>query len=395
MFPQHKSIWKLILTLYVRELRSYAHRPLLLFCFLGAPLICIIFFTTLMSLGLPTDLPAGVVDEDNTQVTRTFIRTMDAMQQTDIVAHFHSFEEARKAMQRGEIYAFFYIPKGLTEDVISSRQPHVSFYTNETYFIPSALLMKDMRLSAELLGLSVTRESLTGRGLTTERAMGILQPIVIEKHALGNPWLNYSVYLTNIILPGILFILTMLTTCYVIGWEWKNDTQRQVYRMAGYSQTTVLAGKCLPITVLYSLFILFIDVYLYKILEFPCQCNIFSMFIVGVLGIMASQGLAILFFGIFMGRMRFAMSVCSLWGILGVSLSGFTFPVSAMHPVLQVFCNFFPLRHYYLIYVNNALNGYAIGYVWQHYLMLLCFMVVPFVVMRRYRTAFLKTKYKA
>lgn len=394
MFQQHKNIWSLIVALFVREVRCYMHRPLLLFCLLAAPLICIIFFTSLMWSGLPSDLPAAVVDEDNTQVTRSFVRTMDAMQQTEIVAHFNSFSEARDAMQRGQIYGFFYIPKGLTEDAIASRQPHVSFYTNETYFIPSALLMKDMRMSAELLGLSITRESLTGRGLTTERAMGILQPIVIEKHALGNPWLNYSVYLTNIILPGLLFILAMLCSCYVIGEEWKSNTQRDLYGMARYSQTTALAGKLLPITVCYSLYILLIDVYLYKYLEFPCHCGILPMFLTGVLGVMASQGLAILFFGIFIGQMRFSMSVCSLWGILGVSLSGFTFPVSAMHPVLQYACNLFPLRHYYLIYVNQALNGYEISYVWSSVFMLLCFMIVPFVVMPRYRVGFLKTKYK-
>lgn len=395
MFPRHKNIWSKILALCVEDVQGYFRRPLLIFCLLAAPLLCILFFTSLMASGLPTDLPAGVVDEDDTQVTRSFIRTMDAMEQTDIVAHFNTFGDARKAMQRGEIYAFFYIPRGTTEEAISSRQPHVSFYTNETYFIPSALLMKDMRMSAELLGLSLTRETLTGKGLTTERAMGILQPIVIEKHALGNSYLNYSVYLTNIILPGILFILAMLCSSYVIGEEWKKDHQRELYMNVDQSQTTAIAGKLLPITLIYSLIILFIDVYLYKYLEFPCKSGILPMFLTGVMGVMASQGLAILFFGIFMGQMRFSMSICSLWGILGVSLSGFTFPVSAMHPVLQTLCNLFPLRHYYLIYCNQALNGYSIAYVWPHVLALLCFMIVPFVVMRRYRTAFLKAKYKA
>ncbi len=395
MFPRHKNIWSKILRICVEDVHEYFRRPLLLFCLFAAPLLCILFFTSLMSSGLPTDLPAAVVDEDDTQVTRSFIRTMDAMEQTNIVAHFHTFSDARDAMQRGEIYAFFYIPRGTTEEAISSRQPHVSFYTNETYFIPSALLMKDMRMSAELLGLSLTRETLTGKGLTTERAMGILQPIVIEKHPLGNPYLNYSVYLSNIILPGILFILAMLCSSYVIGEEWKKNHQRELYMEVEESQTTAIAGKLLPITLIYSLFILFIDVYLYKYLEFPCQCGILPMYIYGTLGVMASQGLAILFFGIFMGQMRFTMSICSLWGILGVSLSGFTFPVSAMHPVMQTLCNLFPLRHYYLIYCNQALNGYSMAYVWEHVFALLLFMVIPFVVMRRYRKAFLKAKYKA
>lgn len=377
------------------DVRGYLKRPLLLFCLLGAPLICIFFFTTLMWQGLPTDLPAAVVDEDDTQVTRTFLRTMDAMEQTKIVAHYHTFSEAREAMQRGEIYAFFYIPRGTTEEAISSRQPQVSFYTNEVYFIPSALLMKDMRMAAELLGLSLTRETLYGKGLTPDRAMGILQPIVIEKHALGNPYLNYSVYLSNIILPGLIFILAMLCTSYVIGEEWKKDYQRQLYRDMGYSQSTAIAGKVFPITLIYTLFILFIDVYLYKVLEFPCECGIFPMFVWGTLGVLASQGIAILFFGIFIGQMRFAMSVSSLWGILGLSLSGFTFPVSAMHPFLQHFCWLFPLRHYYLIYVNQALNGYSIAYVWQNVVAMLCLMLLPFIVMPRYRKAFLKAKYKA
>lgn len=383
-----------IITISLREFRHYLRHPLLLFCLLVAPIITIVFFTSLMSGGLPKDLPAAVVDMDDTQVTRNFIRTMDAMEQTEIVAHFHNFSEAREAMQKGQIYAFFYIPKGLTEEAVSSKQPHVSFYTNETYFIPSALLMKDMRMAAEMLGIAITRESLYGRGMTPDQAMGILQPIVIEKHPLGNPYLNYSVYLSNIILPGILFILTMLCSSYVIGEEWKLGRQRQTFKEAGCSAVVALVGKLLPITLIYSLVILFIDVYLYRFLEFPCQCGIFPMWLWGVMGVMASQGLAILAFGIFAGQMRFSMSVCSLWGILGLSLSGFTFPVSAMHPVLQYACNLFPLRHYYLIYVNQALNGYSIGYVWVNVLMLLAFMLIPLIVIPRYQKAFLLTDYK-
>lgn len=68
-----------------------------------------------MSSGLPTNMPAGVVDLDNTSTTRTIIRNLDAFQQTKIVAHYGSFNEAREAIQRGEIYSFYYIPEGTTE----------------------------------------------------------------------------------------------------------------------------------------------------------------------------------------------------------------------------------------------------------------------------------------
>ena len=49
-----------------REVLRIATKPMYLFCMIIAPLLCYVFFATLMSNGLPTDLPAGVVDLDNT-----------------------------------------------------------------------------------------------------------------------------------------------------------------------------------------------------------------------------------------------------------------------------------------------------------------------------------------
>ena len=103
-----------------REVLRIATKPMYL-------LLCYVFFATLMSNGLPTDLPAGVVDLDNTSTTRNIIRNLDAFQQTKIVAHYSSVAEARKAVQKGEIYAFYYIPEGTTEETLASRQPKVSF----------------------------------------------------------------------------------------------------------------------------------------------------------------------------------------------------------------------------------------------------------------------------
>ena len=375
--------------------REYFSRPIMVFSLLVAPVLSIVFFVSLMWEGLPTELPVAIVDEDNTQVTRTFFRTVDAMQQTRIVARYATFAEARKSMQRGEIYAIFHIPQGTTERAIASRQPKISFYTNDCYYIPAALTMKDLRLASELLGISITRETLYGKGLTADQAMGIVQPIVIEKHAIGNPWLNYSVFLNNVILPGILLLLVMLTSCYVIGWEWKQGTQRKLYEQAHGSQTIALIGRLLPVTLCYTLIFVLMYVVFYRILNFPCHCSLAMMFLWGMLSILASQAIPVFVFGLFPGQMRFSMSVCALLGVLSVSMGGYSFPISAMHPVLQWLSYIFPLRHYYLIYANQALNGYPVAYAWVNVVALLMFMLLPILVLWRYRWAFLKAKYKA
>ena len=208
-----------------RELKMYSHRPLFLFCMIIAPLFCLIFLTSLMDAGLPTKMPAAMVDEDDTHITHTITRILGSMEGVKIIRHYPTFGEAREAMQRGEIYAFFYLPKKTTEKARENRQPRISFYTNECYYVPGNLLMRDMRYASELTGLALTRESLYAHGMNPRQAMGVIQPIKIETHPLNNPYLDYAVYLNNMLIPGIFILLVMLSAAYTIGLEWKRNTQ--------------------------------------------------------------------------------------------------------------------------------------------------------------------------
>lgn len=381
-----------LLNIAKREVLRIAVRPLYLFCMIIAPVFCYLFFTTLMANGLPTDLPAGVVDLDNTSTTRNIIRNLDAFQQTHIVAHYPSVMEARKAIQRGEIYSFYYIPEGTTEATLASRQPKVSFYVNYSYLIAGSLLYKDQQTISELAAGAVGRATLYAKGATEDQAMAFLQPIVIDTHALNNPWLNYSVYLCNTLFPGILMLLIFLTTIYTLGEEVKNGTGRELMRLADNSITKVLIGKLLPHTLVFFVIAVFYNVYLYGYLHYPCHSGIFPMLLAGLLLVLSSQAFGVFLFGLF-GSFRLALSAASLWGVISFSISGFTFPVMAMHPTLQALCVLFPLRHYYLLYVNFALNGYPLIYAWQAVAALLVFLLLPFLVLKKLRTILLQYVY--
>lgn len=381
-----------LLNIAKREVLRIAVRPLYLFCMIIAPVFCYLFFTTLMANGLPTDLPAGVVDLDNTSTTRNIIRNLDAFQQTHIIAHYPSVMEARKAIQRGEIYSFYYIPEGTTEATLASRQPKVSFYVNYSYLIAGSLLYKDQRTISELAAGAVGRATLYAKGATEDQAMAFLQPIVIDTHALNNPWLNYSVYLCNTLFPGILMLLIFLTTIYTLGEEVKNGTGRELMHLADNSITKVLIGKLLPHTLVFFVIAVFYNVYLYGYLHYPCHSGIFPMLLAGLLLVLSSQAFGVFLFGLF-GSFRLALSAASLWGVISFSISGFTFPVMAMHPTLQALCVLFPLRHYYLLYVNFALNGYPLIYAWQAVVALLVFLLLPFLVLKKLRTILLQYVY--
>ena len=386
-----KNIWAIT----YRELRAFSKRPIFLMTMFVAPLGFLWMFTSLMQSGLPTKLPAALVDEDDTHVTRQLTRILGTMEETRFVLKTYSFTEARQAMQRGEIYAIFRIPKGTTEAALTQRQPVVSFYTNDTYYIAASLLMKDMRKMSEMAGLAITRETMRARGFTDNQIMGTIQPIVVESHPLGNPHLNYSVVLSNLIVPGLLMLVIMLTTSYSLGNEWKRGRQKYLYEMGGGNIFVIVVGKLLPQTFVYTLLFCLIDIVFYSYLQFPCACGIPRMMLWGFLAVLASQGFGLLMFEAFPAQMRMAMSACSLLGVMQFSLAGFSFPVSAMDLPFQWLSNIFPLHHYFLIYVNQCLNGYDISYAWTNVAAHVGISILAWLFSFRLTDAFLHKEYRA
>ncbi len=391
MLSAIKDIWFIAR----RELTAFGRRPIFLVIMFVAPLGFLWMFTSLMNAGLPTKLPAALVDEDDTHVTRQLTRILGTMEETNFVIRTKSFTQAREAMQRGQVYAIFRIPKGTTEAALTQRQPVISFYTNDTYFVAASLLMKDMRKMSEMAGLAMTRATMRAQGFRDDQIMGTIQPVVVESHPLGNSYLNYSVVLTNLIVPGLLMLVIMLTTSYSMGIEWKRGSQKELFEMGKGRVAVVVLGKLLPQTMLHTILFWLIDLIFYSYLQFPCHCGIPRMMLWGFLAVLASQGFGLLMFEAFPGQMRMAMSACSLLGVMQFSLAGFSFPVSAMDLPFQWLSNIFPLHHYFLIYVNQCLNGYSISYTWPNVVALVAIYLLPQIFSFRLRDAFLYKEYKA
>lgn len=379
--------------IFLRELRRLATQPLYWFCMVIAPLFCLYFFTSLMSDGLPQDLPLGLVDEDHTATTRNLARNLDAFQSTDIIQEYANVSDARRAVQRGEIYGFYLIPHGTTRKAQLQRIPTVSFYTNYSYLVAGSLLYRDMRMMSELASGAASRTVLYAKGATEGQAMAYLQPIVIDMHAVNNPWLNYSVYLSNILVPGVLGIFIFMITVYGLGTELKFGTADELMSRSHGSIIIALTGKLIPQLLIFLLVGTIMIFTFYGYLHFPCHCGIGRMWCLMALYVMACQGLGVFMFTM-LPTLRLGLSFASLWGVISFSISGMSFPTMAMHPTLQGLANLFPLRHYFLLYVNSALDGYPLANACPYVAALLGFALLPWPCMIRLKKVLTTYEYE-
>lgn len=366
-----------IIAIFKREWGRIAKSKICIWGIFAAPLLSLVILMWMMSSGLPSRIPIAVVDLDNTTTTRSLIRQLDAFEKTNIQYKSLSFNEARHQMERMQVYAVLTIPKDFTKDAISGNRPKLIYYTNNAFLISGSLLFQDLKTISTLASAAVGLQTAEAKGFTENQIMPILQPITIDAHPLGNPWLNYSVYLNNVILPGILQLVILMFTVSSFGAEVKSHTGRHLLEMGNGSILKVMLGKLLPYTIIYtSIALLFMSV-LYFYNRFPLHNGFLPMFFNYFCLILAAQGLGVILLGIFRNY-RLSLSIGSLIGMVSFSITGFSFSALAMDGSLNALSNLFPLRHFFLIYVDQALNGIAVGYSMYQFVALLCFVLVAF-----------------
>ncbi len=364
-----------ILAIFRREWYRIASSKICIWGIIIAPLLSMLILLWMMNSGLPSRIPIAVVDMDNTTTSRKLVRQLDAFSKTDIKYKSLSFKDARHQMERNEVYAILTIPHDFTKDAISGNRPKLVYYTNNAFMISGSLLFQDLKTISTLASASVGLQTAEAKGFTENQIMPILQPITIDGHALGNPWLNYSIYLNNILLPGILQLIIFMFTVSAFGSEIKSGTGKKLLAMGNGSIFKVMIGKLLPYTIIYTILALFFMSVLYYYNGFPLKTGFLPMFLNYLFLILAAQGFGVILLGIF-GNYRLALSVASLMGMVTFSITGFSFSALAMDSSLYALSNLFPLRHFFLIYVDQALNGIPIGYSMYQYAALLSFVLL-------------------
>ncbi len=383
--------WHDIAAVARREMRIMRQRPVY---FIGSVCViafCAIFCLTFFRDGLPEDLPIAVVDNDNSSLSRNFARQLDATQLGKVV-RYETFAQARHDMQSGKVTSIIVIPEGMYRDVQSQRQPQIEYYLNGLYFVGGALAYKDILTMLNLTNGAVQREVLRMKEVNENEIMGLIQPIQVDTHQIGNVYTNYGYYLTNIMLPGFLEMVVIIVLIYSLGMELKYRTSRHLMQVSGGSIRNALLGKLAVFTVLFSAIGLILVVLLYHRMHFPIAGSIWNMAIGIVLMVLASEAVAIFIIGC-LPVPRLALSVGALYSVLGFSLAGFTLPVETMPAYIQGLSVAFPLRHYYLLYCHEVIFGSGFASWWPEVVHLLIFLFLPLTVLKRLKGAYINQNF--
>ena len=381
-----------ILDLGLRELDILRRNRIYGFCMLMFPLLLVVFFTTMLSDGIPQDLPIGVVDQDNSATSRGLIRNLDAMQSSRVVYRFANVTEARSAMQEGKVYAYLLIPEGTAAKLLAGRQPEISYYYTMTCMTAGGMASKDLKTIGMLGSAAVGQAMLSAKGASKEQIKAALQPVSIDAHMIANPQGSYNYTLTTVFVPGILMLFMALLASYSLGMEMKFDTGKEWIARADGNIVVAIVGKYMIHALVFLLVMFAYQYYIFRVLHFPHFGGVWNIVRLTFLQVLGSLGFGIFTFGL-MPSLRMSMSISSLWSVLGLSMCGSAFPVAGMDTPLQAMSWLFPLRHSWMLYQATVLNGFPVIDVWFHLVALIAFTLLPWFVLRKVKNAMLNYVY--
>lgn len=375
-----------------REILRLSSQRIYIVAMIVIPVFAALFFLSILNQGLPVRVPVAVIDLDDSSMSRSMTRSLSALETVDVTVKAFNFDEALSKLQQGEIFGVFYIPENFEKEAIGGRTPMLSYYTNLTYYVPGSLAFKGFKTIAVSTSGSIVRTTLVSEGVGESHVDTFLQPIVIQDHPMHNPWSNYSVYLSNSFIPGVIALMVMLVTAFSICDEIKRHTSVQWLGTAQGSIIIAITGKLMPQSAIFFIIGAFCQSLLYGFSCFPLNCNLSVMLLAMALLILASQAFALTICCL-IPNLRLAVSSVSLIGILSFSITGFSFPVESMYGAIGIFSYIIPLRYYFLIYVDQALNGISLYYSRWYFIALMTFPAISSTMIWRLKRHLLNPIY--
>ena len=172
--------------------------------------------------------------------------------------------------------------------------------------------------------------------------------------------------------------MVMIITVYSITDEIKKKTSVEWLKSAGGSIVVALIGKLAPQTLLFTLAGWILQLATYALYDFPLNCNIVVMMTAMFLMVLACQA--------------FAVTVCGNCAQLEACIERLLVAQRArildrrVHhtggrhvPMDRNVSYILPIRYYFLIYIDQSLNGVDLYYSRYYFIALLVFVLVSFI----------------
>ena len=270
------SFIKNVINVWNAETRKFIVDDGVLVFFLIVPFLYPLLYMYLYSREVVREVPAVVVDDSHSALSREFIRNVDASPDIQIIDHCSDIEAAKLQIKNHNAYGVIWIPADFNKDIAEGRQTQVSIYAD----MSGLLYYKSLLSACTEVSLDMNKEIKAVRlsGLSDREKEVAVQPIEYDYVPMFNSQNGFSTF----ILPAVLMLLLQQTL--VLGITMMAGTERERRRRKNLRLTEeygspidVLTGKGLAYFIFYCLISFYVLCIVPKWFDFNQLWNFFDL----------------------------------------------------------------------------------------------------------------------
>jgi ABC-2 type transport system permease protein len=376
--PEKIFKMKEIYNIIIRELKSIFSSRLYILALLVFPIAGCLFLGGIYSSGFLVKLPAAVIDNDNTKISRMIIRYFDASPEIEIKYRVSNTQELKDLFARQKAVLGIYIPKDMQKNIKRQKTQNIPIYVNSANYISGSIVEIDANTIITIAGSAIKYKTLVKRGFSSKQARELLLPVRNSSTKLFNPSLNYNIFLTPGIWMAIIQQLLILVGVLSISIEFDLKTVKTMMRSCKGSVLKAMTGKL----AVYMCFAYVHFEILYRIVF-----RIFGIPIISSVAAATALSLCFAFAAVSLGMLLSSVlrtTANALKGCLVIAapaflLSGYTWPPEQMPAALRIFAEFIPLTPFLEGFKKIYVQGLGIEFVMPYAKRLILYGIIFFI----------------
>ncbi|MBI6549337.1 ABC transporter permease [Xenorhabdus lircayensis] len=327
-----KAAWSSFELEFTRELRAALHSPIFHWLSWLFPLLLFILISANFSEGTLFNLPVSVVDNDQSTLSRTLSRNLNAAPHADIKSYDNNLTESLERLSSAQDYALLYFPENFEKDALSGKQPAVSMYYNALFYGAGRYSIQDFS------GLMAETNAKYRAIIASEigRQLPPLAKATMSYDSLFNASGSYIYYQQFAAIIHLLQLFVVTCTIYTMA--------RGKQLLSTKSFVGALLGKLVPYTLIFTLLLMVEITALVVFSDAKVTGNPLYMPIVGFFYVIAAQSIGLLLFT-FTSSAITAYSLIGMLVSIAMTFSGMVVPELSMVLPARIISNLEPLTH--------------------------------------------------
>jgi len=210
--PASQSFWNS----FIQTFKDVFSDKGVLLMLIIAPIIYGFFYPWPYSSEVVNHVPVGIIDHDNSNLSRTLVRYTSASPYLD-TERFINEQAAKEAIWSDQIAGYMVIPAGLEEQVQSGEQAHVSVLGNGGYFILNKNVQLGFSQAVSTVSAGIKVKKSIAKGAYASTAAQNTQAVPLRIMPLYNQTEGYGAYVVPAVSVIILQQTLLMATAMLIG----------------------------------------------------------------------------------------------------------------------------------------------------------------------------------